>query len=74
MHIALKPYQELYLLEGLVGALPLHLCQKSVDEVSAVFAPVGVLLVVFLMLIDHPLKEALGLLLERPDLFDNKIY
>ena len=70
----MSPYQELYLLEGLVCALSLHLGEKCVDEVSAVFAPVGVLLVVFLMLIDHPLKEALGLLLERPDLFDNKIY
>ena len=70
----MSTYQELYLLEGLVCALSLHLGEKRVDEVSAVFAPVAVLLVVLLVLVNHPLEEALGLLLERPDLFDNKIY
>ena len=57
-------HQKLYLLERLVGALLLHFGQERVDEVSAVLAALDVLLEVLLVLVDHPLQEALRLLLQ----------
>ena len=61
-------HQKLYLLERLVGVLLLHFGQERVDEVSAVLAALDVLLEVLLVLVDHPLQEALRLLLQLLDL------
>ena len=63
-------HQKLYLLERLVGVLLPHFGQERVNEISAVFDTLDVLLKVLLVFVDHSLEEALRLLLQLLDLLN----